>query len=107
MATASATGSGTLQISAAEGTQSYLELASRGQSIDDWDKAKEQFLERLHEILSQWDDSDATSLSDQINSFTAPPHTVQRLAELLSEPHKWYQSSAKYIRALIRVLSVM
>lgn len=106
MATTSATGSASSHMPAVEGDVSYLVLASQGRTIDDWAAAKEQFLGRLREILSQWDDCDATSLYSQINSFAAPPHTVQRLAELLSEPHRWYKSSTKYIRALIRVLSV-
>jgi hypothetical protein len=37
---------------------------------------------------------------------TAPPHTVQRLAELLRHPNAHYCSPTKYLRALQRVLSV-
>ncbi|KAI5800623.1 PPP4R2-domain-containing protein [Pyronema domesticum] len=45
-----------------------------------------------------------TTLSD---SFPlAPPHTVQRLAELLLQPKQHYTSLPKFIRALERVLSV-
>jgi hypothetical protein len=36
----------------------------------------------------------------------APPHTVQRLAELLRYPNRHYHCLPKYLRALERVLSV-
>lgn len=36
----------------------------------------------------------------------APPHTVQRLVELLQHPNDQYSSLIKYLRALQRVLSV-
>jgi hypothetical protein len=42
-----------------------------------------------------------------LTSFSAaPPHTVQRLAELLLAPNTHYRSLPKYLRALQRVLSV-
>ncbi|KAH0609063.1 uncharacterized protein H6S33_001291 [Morchella sextelata] len=37
---------------------------------------------------------------------TAPPYTIQRLAELLRNPTAHYRSLTKYLRALTRVLSV-
>ncbi|KAI5847298.1 hypothetical protein DFP73DRAFT_593146 [Morchella snyderi] len=37
---------------------------------------------------------------------TAPPYTIQRLAELLRSPTAHYRSLTKYLRALTRVLSV-
>ncbi|KAK6520139.1 hypothetical protein TWF506_000424 [Arthrobotrys conoides] len=41
------------------------------------------------------------------NKFsTAPPHTVQRFAELISKPNKHYRSLAKFLRACHRVVSV-
>ncbi|EGX48400.1 hypothetical protein TWF173_009067 [Orbilia oligospora] len=41
------------------------------------------------------------------NTFpTAPPHTVQRFAELISKPNKHYRSLAKFLRACHRVVSV-
>jgi hypothetical protein len=42
-----------------------------------------------------------------LTSFSAaPPHTVQRLAELFLTPNTHYRSLPKYLRALQRVLSV-
>jgi len=40
------------------------------------------------------------------NFATAPPHTAQRLAELLRYPRKHYRVVTKYLRALQRVVSV-
>ncbi|KAF3913862.1 hypothetical protein ABW21_db0203105 [Orbilia brochopaga] len=37
---------------------------------------------------------------------TAPPHTVQRFAELLLKPTRHYRSLAKYLRAVHRVVAV-
>ncbi|KAK6338801.1 hypothetical protein TWF696_009611 [Orbilia brochopaga] len=37
---------------------------------------------------------------------TAPPHTVQRFAELLLKPNRHYRSLAKYLRAVNRVVAV-
>ena len=37
---------------------------------------------------------------------TAPPHTVQRLAELLQKPNQHYHSLPKFLRAVQRVISV-
>lgn len=49
-----------------------------------------------------------TSLKETLTaSFsTSPPHTVQRLAELLRNPNQHYHNLPKYLRALQRVLSV-
>jgi len=48
------------------------------------------------------------SLRDTLttNFAAAPPHTIQRLAELLLFPCEHYTSLPKYLRALQRVLSV-
>lgn len=43
-------------------------------------------------------------LSTQFDA--APPHTVQRLAELIQSPKQYYKSLPKYLRAVQRVLSV-
>lgn len=37
---------------------------------------------------------------------TAPPHTVQRLAELFQKPNEHYRSLPKFLRAVQRVISV-
>lgn len=45
--------------------------------------------------------------SDLRNSFPdAPPHTAQRLAELVLRPHPHYRTLPSYLRALDRVVSV-
>ncbi|KAI5846991.1 hypothetical protein BZA05DRAFT_131924 [Tricharina praecox] len=48
------------------------------------------------------------SLRDTLTTTfaAAPPHTIQRLAELLLVPRQHYTSLPKYLRALQRVLSV-
>lgn len=86
---------------------SAVSRASLGNVIDDWEDARQEFVKRLDHILSAWNcEESIASLSQQIASYPAPPHTVQRLAELLYEPQKWYTNAAKYVRAIIRVLSV-
>ncbi|KAF8536214.1 hypothetical protein BDD12DRAFT_807943 [Trichophaea hybrida] len=59
---------------------------------------------RLHPtditVLSQLKHTLTTSFS------SAPPHTVQRLSELLLAPNTHYHSLPKFLRALQRVLSV-
>ncbi|KAK6522765.1 hypothetical protein TWF281_002201 [Arthrobotrys megalospora] len=52
-----------------------------------------------------------TSLNSLVNLLkttfpTAPPHTVQRFAELLLKPNRHYRSLAKFLRACHRVVSV-
>lgn len=85
---------------------SIIEQASRGEKIEDWNAAQDVFRQRLDTILTTWEAPDSAMYLDQLSSFLAPPHTVQRLAELLIEPYTWYHDSAKYTRALIRILSV-
>lgn len=48
------------------------------------------------------------SINDTLNMTfsTAPPHTVQRLAELLQRPNEHYRSLSKFLRAIQRVISV-
>ncbi|KAF3925215.1 hypothetical protein ABW20_dc0103751 [Dactylellina cionopaga] len=52
--------------------------------------------------------SSLTSITTLLStSFThAPPHTIQRFAELLLKPNKHYRSLAKFLRACNRVISV-
>ena len=71
----------------------------------EWSTAKEEFITRLGEILTHWNLPDR-QYTEKIASFPAPPHTVQRLAELLDDPPRWYSDPAKFGRALSRVLSV-
>lgn len=85
---------------------SIITQACLGQDLEDWESAKKEFIKRLDDILRDCQSVGLSEMSQQIASFSAPPHTVQRLAELLEDPQKWYRSSAKYIRALVRVLSV-
>ncbi|CCG84709.1 protein of unknown function [Taphrina deformans PYCC 5710] len=81
--------------------------AARGHGAGtDWSSAKAAFNARLEDILARWGDVDARPYTTQIASFPAPPHTVQRLAELLERPTAWYTDPQKFIRALVRVLSV-
>lgn len=49
-----------------------------------------------------------TLIKDTLSSSfgAAPPHTVQRLAELLKNPNEHYRSLPKFLRALQRVISV-
>ena len=49
-----------------------------------------------------------TSINDTLNTTfsTAPPHTIQRLAELLRRPNEHYRSLSKFLRAIQRVISV-
>ncbi|WFD20278.1 hypothetical protein MCAP1_002522 [Malassezia caprae] len=47
--------------------------------------------------------SDVCAMLDE---FDEPPFTLQRLAELLVEPHEHYHTRSKYLAALARVLSV-
>lgn len=58
--------------------------------------------------LDPEDDSLLTSLTTTLTTQfeSAPPYTVQRLAELLRHPNAHYRSLSKYLRALQRVLSV-
>lgn len=79
--------------------------AREGRKID-WSLAKEEFNERLRNILLQWSEIDPASFTTQISQYPDPPHTVQRLAELLDDPHRWYTSADKFARAMTRVLSV-
>lgn len=79
--------------------------ARLGRTID-WSLAKQEFSERLRDILTHWSDIDPASFTTQISEFPDPPHTVQRLAELLDDPHRWYTSADKFARAMTRVLSV-
>lgn len=48
------------------------------------------------------------SINDTLNTTfsIAPPHTVQRLAELLQRPNEHYRSLSKFLRAIQRVISV-
>ncbi|KAH0536510.1 hypothetical protein FGG08_006635 [Glutinoglossum americanum] len=52
--------------------------------------------------------SHLTSIKDTLrNNFSrSPPHTIQRLAELILNPRKHYRTLPSYIRALDRVVSV-
>ncbi|TGZ79628.1 hypothetical protein EX30DRAFT_396964 [Ascodesmis nigricans] len=60
-----------------------------------------------HTGLHPEDAAQLASLSSTLSSFTtAPPHTFQRLFELLLCPTKPYKSLPAYFRALFRVLSV-
>ncbi|KDE03254.1 hypothetical protein MVLG_06248 [Microbotryum lychnidis-dioicae p1A1 Lamole] len=43
---------------------------------------------------------------DALDQFTGPPFTIQRLCELILYPQKHYNSLPKYLRALMRVVSV-
>ncbi|SCV67866.1 BQ2448_5477 [Microbotryum intermedium] len=43
---------------------------------------------------------------DALDQFTGPPFTIQRICELILYPRKHYTSLPKYLRALMRVLSV-
>ncbi|KAI9817148.1 MAG: hypothetical protein M1827_001260 [Pycnora praestabilis] len=49
-----------------------------------------------------------SSIKDTLQAtfFTAPPHTIQRLAELILRPTAHYRSLPSFLRALDRVLSV-
>ncbi len=81
--------------------------AVRGSDIIDWNTAKAAFADRLAHVLKSWDhDETIQDLTFQITSFPAPPHTVQRLAELLDSPGTHYSDPDKYVRAVKRVLSV-
>ena len=84
-----------------------LSQAAHGQVPQDWPQAQRLLVARLADVLARWPSTvDATSLAEQINAYSAPPHTIQRLAELLVDPHCWYTNVDKYIRALVKVLSV-
>ena len=85
-------------------TTDNIQRAKQGLAID-WTLAKQEFIDRLRDILTGWN-TDPTEYTDQIDAFKGPPHTVQRLAELLDEPGRWYSTSEKYTRALSRVLNV-
>jgi hypothetical protein len=52
--------------------------------------------------------SQLASIKDTLrNNFShAPPHTIQRLAELILNPRKHYRTLHSYVRALDRVVSV-
>lgn len=52
--------------------------------------------------------SSLDSLTTLLNTTfpTAPPHTIQRFAELILKPNKHYRSLAKFLRACHRVVSV-
>lgn len=102
--------------------ESCIVKAARGHTISDWPLAQDEFNARLVAIITSWpvkeveivgtDGSpevpspDPSFYTSQIKAFPAPPHTVQRLAELLDDPLAWYRSLHKFLRALIRVLSV-
>lgn len=84
-----------------------LSQAALGKVPKDWSQAQGLLVTRLADVLTRWPSTvDATSLAEQINAYPAPPHTIQRLAELLVDPHCWYTNVDKYVRALIKVLSV-
>lgn len=48
------------------------------------------------------------SIKETLNTTfsTAPPHTAQRLAELIQKPNEHYRSLPKFLRAVQRVISV-
>ncbi|ORY76700.1 PPP4R2-domain-containing protein [Protomyces lactucae-debilis] len=89
------------------GQEHVLSRAALGQAPEDWQEAQRLIEARLTQVLASWPSSiDAVSLAEQINAYPAPPHTIQRLAELLVDPHRWYTDVDKYVRALVKVLSV-
>ena len=74
---------------------------------------------KFKEVLNTFDEVTAdrreeqTSMLEHIDSLLvhrfkqAPPFTIQRICDLLSEPKKFYKSKLKYIRAFEKVLTVI
>ncbi|KAJ0396923.1 hypothetical protein P43SY_000982 [Pythium insidiosum] len=46
------------------------------------------------------------NLADQLSAFEGPPFTLQRLTEVIMEPHKTYKSLSKLCNAIEKLLSV-
>ena len=84
-----------------------LQVAISGQleSID-WQRCKDPWSARLRSLISTYTTHSPDVLATRLEEFEAPPHTVQRLAELLHDPASLYTDADKYHRALSRVLSV-
>ncbi|BFZ57456.1 hypothetical protein PYCC9005_004508 [Savitreella phatthalungensis] len=85
-----------------------LDAAARDGTIEDWSTASGAWRQRLRELVQRWCGKDGDVLGQQLDEFKdAPPHTVQRLAELLADPGRWYDGAPdKFYRALERVLTV-
>lgn len=84
-----------------------LRAAMEGRLEDvDWPRCREMWAARLGMLLGSHATYPARPHVDKLLSFDAPPHTVQRLAELLHHPDYFYADADKFYRAVGRVLSV-
>ncbi|KAK9469834.1 protein phosphatase 4 core regulatory subunit R2 [Lipomyces arxii] len=92
------------------------EVASTGAiSGLDWPEFRLFLITKLKEISRTAFSADETEedqawvndLGRAVDSFTSdPPFTIQRLAELVKEPNRYYKDRTKFLRAVERIIGV-
>ncbi|EGZ30143.1 hypothetical protein PHYSODRAFT_553281 [Phytophthora sojae] len=89
-----------------------LEMRQTGVPCYAWAHLKVLLLAKLQLALDEMDAKDAASKSRRasvtqlLQTFESPPFTLQRLTEIILEPHKSYRSLPKLLNALEKLLAV-
>mmetsp|Transcript_37624 Transcript_37624/g.117629 ORF Transcript_37624/g.117629 Transcript_37624/m.117629 type:complete len:113 (+) Transcript_37624:196-534(+) len=96
------------------------EVARSGRVTSDWGKLLRALEVKLDEVLCSYaekfgklEDVDGVThqercgmLLEELKSFDGPPFTIQRLAEVLLNPHPQYTATHKLVNGLEKLLSV-
>lgn len=88
-----------------------LEMRQTGVPCYAWAHLKVLLLAKLQLTLDQMDGDAASksrraSVTQLLQTFEGPPFTLQRLTEIILEPHRSYKSLPKLLNALEKLLAV-
>lgn len=106
--------------------QILIEISKSGCSRHPWEKVKPLFLLKLNIVLDEFNaesnmdkldihpnvdpstfDELKSDIIERINSFDNAPFTIQRLCELILSPKAHYRRTDKFIRGLVKCVSVV
>lgn len=97
----------------------FCQISENAQILYPWKYLYTVLIVKFKEVLSTFEEVTADHREEQSSMLAhvdsllvqrfkqAPPFTIQRICDLLSEPKKFYKSKLKYIRAFEKVMTVI
>ena len=97
----------------------FRQISEDAQVLYPWKYLFPVLILQFREVLNTYDEVTADYREEQMSMLQhidsllvqrfkqAPPFTIQRICDLLSEPKKFYKSKLKYIRAFEKVMTVI
>lgn len=100
-------------------TDIISQISSNSKVLFPWKYLRPALIIKLKEVLSEFAPVTEDKQDEEMNIYInidnlllqrfkhAPPFTIQRICDLLSEPKKYYKTKLKYLRAFEKVLTVI